>query len=557
MQYQIFTGSLATEKNKFGNSKFYHTPKIVCFRPQRFQSTKISVACPQKTKSRDLVCEDGNCVDSTRKCVVASVLHLWSKAGFGGLTVSGAAVRDKIVKLQRKYSNLRKLQSLDWSSSVDSYSQLQKQFVDDSDKLFDISVPGIEDRIRGDRLRSQEARDEDLDFLSDQKGDRKMYISNELDQDYETSLKNREKRHRKMAELRTQEDKTEGGEMEISLDISSESSDDTEAEIPSTSDESAEESRTSAKQGDKIMIMISPDDLVDCTAAVSSRYNLGIRPQTSLLAAICNRAGVELDNVPISKTTVHRKRYKKIEDLGDPLRQDIIETLKGKRLCLHFDGKLVKQIEENLDVTVTVERIAVSVTSPDMEDKDDILLGVVQAESSKGSDQAHVILNLLEYYEVADQIFAICCDTTSSNTGAFSGAITVLTQVLNAPLLWILCRHHIYEVHMTHFMEELTGEKTKGPRRTLYLRLQKAWPTIKSDVDKIDNILRFDWSKLQVGSPLHTITLEALEFGKRALAVGTFARGDVKKLCQLFVFYLGGEVADFQFHQPGACHEAR
>ncbi len=63
---------------------------------------------------------------------------------------------------------------------------------------------------------------------------------------------------------------------------------------------------------------------------------------------------------------------------------------------------------------VTVERIVISVTSPDLEDADDILLEVVQAESSKGSDQADVILSLLEYYDIVDQIFAVCWDTTSS-----------------------------------------------------------------------------------------------------------------------------------------------
>jgi len=334
---------------------------------------------------------------------------------------------------------------------------------------------------------------------------------------------------------------------------------DSEAEISSTEENSDEESYSSLKKDTKIMIVISPDDLVDCTAAVSARYNAGIRPQTSLLAAICIKAGVNLDNVAISRTTVHSKRYKTIETLGDKLRVDIIETLKGKRLCLHFDGKLVKQMEEDLNVTVTVERIAVSVTSPDIEDSDDILLGVVQAESSKGSDQAHVILHLLEYYEVADQIFAVCCDTTSSNTGAFSGSISVLTKFLNVPILWIMCRHHMNEVHISPspFMEELTGEKTKGPRRALYVCLQKSWPAIKLEVDKMENLVRYDWSKLEVGSSLHQITLEALVFGKRALATETFARGDYKKLCQLFVFYLGGEVPDFHFHQPGACHEAR
>ena len=63
-----------------------------------------------------------------------------------------------------------------------------------------------------------------------------------------------------------------------------------------------------------------------------------------------------------------------------------METLKGKRLVLHFDGKQIKEMEENLNITVTVERIAISVTSPDIDDTNDILLGVVQAESSKGVD---------------------------------------------------------------------------------------------------------------------------------------------------------------------------
>jgi hypothetical protein len=38
----------------------------------------------------------------------------------------------------------------------------------------------------------------------------------------------------------------------------------------------------------------------------------------------------------LSRATVHRTRFKKIEELGDKIRQDAMNTLKGKRLCLHF-----------------------------------------------------------------------------------------------------------------------------------------------------------------------------------------------------------------------------
>jgi hypothetical protein len=47
------------------------------------------------------------------------------------------------------------------------------------------------------------------------------------------------------------------------------------------------------------MTVISPQGLVDCTAEVSARYSVGVRPQASL-AAICSKAGADLDNVGIS-----------------------------------------------------------------------------------------------------------------------------------------------------------------------------------------------------------------------------------------------------------------
>jgi len=49
----------------------------------------------------------------------------------------------------------------------------------------------------------------------------------------------------------------------------------------------------------KKMTVISPQGLVDCTAEVSARYSVGVGPQASL-AAICRKAGIDLDNVAIS-----------------------------------------------------------------------------------------------------------------------------------------------------------------------------------------------------------------------------------------------------------------
>jgi len=47
------------------------------------------------------------------------------------------------------------------------------------------------------------------------------------------------------------------------------------------------------------MTVITPQGLVDCTAEVSARYSVGVWPQASL-AAICSKAGADLDNDAIS-----------------------------------------------------------------------------------------------------------------------------------------------------------------------------------------------------------------------------------------------------------------
>src|SRR6218665_4040717 len=191
---------------------------------------------------------------------------------------------------------------------------------------------------------------------------------------------------------------------------------------------------------------------------------------------------------------MHRKRFQVLDRQRDKMRQETIETLKGKQL-------------------------------------------------------------------IFDQIFAICCDTTSSNTGVHNGAVQILSTTLNANMLWLMCRHHIYEVHISHFMKAFTGQKTKKSRGQLYVRLQKVWPDVAKSIQAaasgnklclIGVVFRLDQSSTII------MALEALQFGQRALELYTFARADYKKVCELFVVYLGGEVNNyFLFHQPGACHEAR
>jgi hypothetical protein len=53
--------------------------------------------------------------------------------------------------------------------------------------------------------------------------------------------------------------------------------------------------------------------------------------------------------------------------------------------------------------------------------------------------------------------------------------------------------HHIYERYVAHVMRIIFGA-TKGPCKTLYIKLQHLWPQIYLEVNKLENIFKFRFS---------------------------------------------------------------
>ena len=96
-------------------------------------------------------------------------------------------------------------------------------------------------------------------------------------------------------------------------------------------------------------------------------------------------------------------------------------------------------------------------------------------ESGKSADCALCIQNLCEYFDVCDGIFAICADTTAANTGRNNGTIVILAQVLQKPFLWLLCPHHISELTIKACSQAVTGDKTVGPNRKMFIDIKKDW----------------------------------------------------------------------------------
>ncbi len=205
--------------------------------------------------------------------------------------------------------------------------------------------------------------------------------------------------------------------------------------------------------------------------------------------AICNKAGVNLLKTSCFQDHSSQKEIRKDSRARwqDQAWHHEYGTMKGKWLCLHFDGKQVKQIEEDWS-RLSLRKGLLSVSN--------FLTGGKQMtfylelfRQCLQKAQADVMLNLREYYDSVDQIFAMCCDTTSSNTGVFSGAVVLLCTILNTPLLWFLCRRqmggrtHLSLYWVLHWRED------QGHQRGLCVKLQKVWPTVKNEIDEMEELV--------------------------------------------------------------------
>ena len=102
--------------------------------------------------------------------VMKDVLEIWNNAAIPAQCMKTCI--SKAIDLYEHWDSLKKLKSRSSSKEL----QKRKMFCDELDSLFDIVSSEWEVKIKQDRIRSKKAIAEDLKFLEDQRGPRKMYI---------------------------------------------------------------------------------------------------------------------------------------------------------------------------------------------------------------------------------------------------------------------------------------------------------------------------------------------------------------------------------------------
>lgn len=253
-----------------------------------------------------------------------------------------------------------------------------------------------------------------------------------------------------------------------------------------------------------------------------------------------NVLNVDVNSLIINRSSI--RRYRQI--IRESKYQGIREKFKDinlKSIVVHWDGKLLP----NLLNTKKVDRLPVIITSGDVE----IMLGIPQLENSTGENQAMSIYETLYDWGFCESVKAICCDTTASNLGYLNGAAVNLERYLKKDLLYLPCRHHIFELVLRSVFEKMIPN-TNGPNVPLFNIFKDSWENLNKSNHKsgiqdqqIMNILR---SKIDNIKSFIT-----------ALLNKSFPRDDYEELLELVLVFLGGIPDNYHFRKPGACHHAR
>ena len=170
------------------------------------------------------------------------------------------------------------------------------------------------------------------------------------------------------------------------------------------------------------------------SGTAADRLNLSNNVLTSVVAAVTNHGGGNIEEMCLSKSTARRHRASARLEQAVEIKRDFNCSV-GQII---FDGKLLP----DLGGFGKVNRLAVVLVLGDEKN----ILCISKIEDSTGKMEAEMAKETLDIRNITEHIIAIGFYTTSSNTGVHKVACTILQQLLGRQLLWLECCHHILEL---------------------------------------------------------------------------------------------------------------
>lgn len=197
--------------------------------------------------------------------------------------------------------------------------------------------------------------------------------------------------------------------------------------------------------------------------AVLDRCKISDRDAVHLLTACMDSLNLNAQEHIINRSSIKRGR----EVFREAKYSEIKSGVDVNSVVVHWDSKLLPDMKQKCNV----DRLAVAATGPSFEQ----LLGAPQIVSSTGTEMSSAVFDTLQDWGLLQKVEAFSFDTTASNTGRLNGACTLLEQKLERSILWLPCRHHIFEIVLSGVFNATKVTPLSGPNIPIFKRFQKEW----------------------------------------------------------------------------------
>lgn len=245
----------------------------------------------------------------------------------------------------------------------------------------------------------------------------------------------------------------------------------------------------------------------------------------------------------MSKSTL----WSKITQIRSSQKNELHASLAAdtSEIVLQFDGKSCSRLNERH--LGNEERLIILCHT----NKGDIPLGFFALESKSGRNCSTQILRSLADHSLSHRIVGLVCDTESTNTGPQNGTCALVENALEVDLLYLMCRHHIKEIHLKDVFTAIFGT-SQASYITNFDVLLDNWDHIKntgflySPMDNED-LMRDEWFQDKIRE-----TVELIGFHASSKNI----RDDYAELNDLVLKFLGARTQE-TFKVVGARNNAR
>ena len=176
--------------------------------------------------------------------------------------------------------------------------------------------------------------------------------------------------------------------------------------------------------------------------------------------------GINVNDLTLCTTSVYEARKRTRLTIEEGIRDAFYPNTP---LVAHVDGKLLPDNDggnvDRMPVVVSGKRIQKLLAIPKL------------SGSGTGGMMGNKVVEILRQWEgVPEWLAGLCFDTTSANTGIHKGAITVIQKAFEKRLLFLACRHHMFEITAAAIFDMFFA--SSGPQIAIFSRFKDHWSHI-------------------------------------------------------------------------------